>query len=109
MLTVETLIAFHGWTHGDVERLTAAGFSLYHTGGGCTAFIFEPNYGGRHALLTFGEEATAFGPIDPAAGFWLAGLYDADGGEEAPCRHFWTLWEAVAYVLEASRNDEGSR
>lgn len=61
----------------DGKAFVAAGFSLYHTGGGCTAWQREiPDTGGCEVLITNGNSGHL--REDPDDDYWIGG-YNADG------------------------------
>lgn len=61
----------------DGKAFVAAGFSLYHTGGGCTAWSREiPDTGGCEILITNGDSGHL--RDDPDDDYWVGG-YNADG------------------------------
>lgn len=86
------------------EPLRAAGYVVYHTGGGCLAWFLELSED-EYLLITWNDSLDG----DPEAAEWAVGRYHDDGGWVNLNQSF-TLREAieVAARLPAPRRVDGS-
>lgn len=78
----------------DGKAFTAAGFTFWHTGGGCTAWQRDVGSSGWYLLITDSSGCDAM--LDPMQeDHWLVGAHGPDG-EFSECEYAQTAAEAIA-------------
>ena len=79
------------------KAISACGFGVWHTGGGCKAWGLNIP-GGSHIMLT-DMDAGLFRDPELADDCWMIGSYDADGEELTECMEARDLYDALTMAM----------